>query len=320
MQILIPEEPTVPASVPAKATTKPQMEVRPLPSSSLGCEVHGFDPCVFGHDELEKIRALIYAHKVVVLKRQRLTEEQLSELAAQLGEPVPHRHEDCRHPKYPLISVGSSMSRPSGPLSVNRTAGYWHSDTAFLDAPVPLTMFAPQIIPAGKGTTLLIDMARVYQALPEALRAQIEVRRLLHSNRWRYEVRACDIGLDVSEILAMVDKLDPPAHHPAVITHPVTKAKSLFASRGYTVGVEGLGDDQSTALLDDVLAFAEQARFITELKWGYGDVIIWDNRSLLHRAADGDLASDSSAQDGSLSYTIRIRDGHPLDAAPVATA
>jgi taurine dioxygenase len=138
----------------------------------------------------------------------------------------------------------------------------------------------------------------------------------LHSGRWRYKVREQDAGFDISEILSMIDRVQPPARHPAVIVHPVTGERGIYATRGFTVGVEGLHPREGEDLLSELFDFVEQERFITAFEWELGDVILWDNRLLAHRASRGDSAQGNVAEaarreEDTTVYRILIDDGHP---------
>jgi taurine dioxygenase len=113
--------------------------------------------------------------------------------------------------------------------------------------------------------------------------------------------------------------VQPPVLHPAVISHPVTGQKILYATRGFTVGVEGLDTDSANALLEEVFAFVEQARFITEFQWQLGDIILWDNRFFAHKAgrlAQGSPSAEvgSPVEEDTLVYRIILNDGYPLGA------
>ena len=197
-------------------------------NSSIGVTVRGFDAATAGADEFRALLEQVYEHKVVVLKNQSLATAEFNALSHHFGEPVPYLQSNYHHPDYPLIFVSSNVKLDGDAVGVARTGGYWHSDTSFLDEPVPLTMLYPRVVPLRtERTTLFIDLQAAYDALPGETRSELDRLQFVHSGRWKYKVRAEDAGMDISEILALIDQVQPPVSHPAVLTHPVTGAKSL---------------------------------------------------------------------------------------------
>lgn len=293
------------------------MKLMQFENSQLGIKVTGFDA---RKPDVVEIRKLLYANKIVILKDQCFTEQGFCDFSHALGTPVPYLQSNYHHPEHPLIFVSSNIKMDGQKMGVARTGGYWHSDTAFLKDPIPLTLLYPRVIPKNsRRTTLFIDLEQAFQAMPQALQRKLEAMRFIHSGKWKYKVRTEDAGLDLSEILQMIDKVQPPVVHPAVITHPVTGRKMLYVTRGFTIGVDGLGEDASSALLKEVLDFVEQPRFITEFQWELGDVILWDNRFLAHKAgrlarANDPVSGNISEEEDTLVYRIIIQDGHPLSA------
>jgi taurine dioxygenase len=129
-------------------------------------------------------------------------------------------------------------------------------------------------------------------------------------------VREQDAGFDISEILAMIDRVQPPARHPAVIVHPVTRELGIYATRGFTIGVEGLHPRDGEELLSELFDFVERDRFITAFQWELGDIILWDNRLLAHRAgrnppSNGAVAGAPSREEDTMVFRILIDDGCP---------
>ncbi|MGD8913599.1 MAG: TauD/TfdA family dioxygenase [Candidatus Thiodiazotropha sp.] len=286
--------------------------------TAIGCKVSGIDGLTASPDEIRQIKDLLYQYKIIVLKGQNLSEKQFCDLSARLGLPIPYLQENYHHPNYPLIFVSSNILQNGKKFGVARTGGYWHSDTSFLQEPVALTMLYPQVIPIhSHRTTLYIDLEKALNDMPTRLRSRIENCRFIHSGKWKYKVRETDVGLDLSEILGIIHQVQPPVIHPAIIRHPVTGSEVLFVSRGFTIGIEGKGTDESKELLDEVFDFVEQACFISEFQWELGDIIIWDNRFLTHKAgrlaqANDPVNGDISKEEDTMVYRIIVRDGFPL--------
>jgi taurine dioxygenase len=295
------------------------MNIRPCQGNSIGVNITGFDA---KHPEsIEQIKDLLYKNKIVIFKDQQLSEQQLCDLSMAFGNAVPYLQSNYHHPQYPLIFVSSNVKKDGQSIGVPRTGGYWHSDTAFMEQPIPLTLLYPQIIPKNsRRTTLFIDLQRAYAAMPQDMQQRLAEAQLIHSGKWKYKVRKEDVGLDISEILGLIHKVQPPVSHPAVITHPVTQEKVLYATRGFTVGIKGWDTDSANAFLEEVFAFVEQPQFIEEFQWQLGDIILWDNRFFAHKAgrlalANDPVGGDINTEEETLVYRIIINDGHPLSAA-----
>jgi taurine dioxygenase len=294
------------------------MHVMERATNGLGVVVSGLAAEDATEGSLHDLRRLVYLRRVVVLKDQHLTTNQFVDFSKRLGTPVPYLQENYHHPEHPLIFVSSNVRVGGRKIGVARTGGFWHSDTAFQQKPVPLTLLYPQIVPKLTArSTLFIDLERACRELPPSLKERLEGRVFLHSGRWKYKVREQDAGFDISEILAMIDRVQPPARHPAILVHPVTAERGIYATRGFTVGVEGLHPRDGEELLSEIFDFVEQDRFITAFTWEPGDIILWDNRLLAHRAsrddsANGDVAAAGVSEEDTLVYRILIDDGHPI--------
>jgi len=204
-----------------------------------------------------------------------------------------------------------SQAQDGKQIGVPRTGGYWHSDTSFETEPKVITMLMPKVLPQNfPRSTRFIDMAEVNAALPQATRDKLVGARFMHSGRWRYKVRPQNIGMDIFEILQMIDSVAPPVLHPAVIEHPYTGEKVLYANRGFTTGIAGWSLDASADLLSEIFDFAETDRFIREVRWSMADIIIWDNRFLAHSSG-----RNAGAEEETMMYRITLKDDYALCAS-----
>jgi taurine dioxygenase len=97
-----------------------------------------------------------------------------------------------------------------------------------------------------------------------------------------------------------------------VIEHPYTKEKVLYANRGFTIGIADRSLDESANLLGEIFAFAETDRFVKEVRWSMGDIIIWDNRFLSHTSG-----RNSGSEEETMMYRITSKDDYPLCASQV---
>jgi alpha-ketoglutarate-dependent taurine dioxygenase len=170
-----------------------------------------------------------------------------------------------------VLSNLDAQGRPV--FRMSRAANYhWHTDKPYHRAPPLLTMLHAVELPPQGGDTEFANMTLAYDALPETMKRRIA-------------------GLRVTFRPAF-DSSRPAVDHPLVRTHPDTGRKSLYIGN-HASGVLGIDEAEGAALLAELLAHATEPRFVYTHRWRRGDVVMWDNRCLLHRAvANYDVARD----------------------------
>jgi taurine dioxygenase len=285
-----------------------------IEKNDFGASVYDIDAKTAQTAKIGQLKDLLYKERLIVLKNQDVSENAYCDFATRFGFPVPYLQENYHHPEFPLIFVSSNVKKDGKQIGVARTGGYWHSDTSFEKDPKVITMLMPKVLPTTHArSTRFIDMAEVYAALPQATKDKLKGAEFIHSGRWRYKVRLENVGQDIFEILKWVDEFAAPVRHPAVIEHPYTKEKVLYASRGFTVGLADRSLDDAASLLPQIFDFAESDRFVKEVRWSMGDIIIWDNRFLSHTSG-----RNSGLEEETMMYRITLRDGYPLCASQTA--
>jgi taurine dioxygenase len=282
------------------------MQIDLAPPGALGVAVTDLDARAVTAEQAAAIRALVYQHKLVVFRGQELDNPEYVAFARAIGRPQIYFQPNYHHPAHPEIFVSSNVPENGKKVGVSGTGRYWHTDYQFFREPLPLTMVYPKVLPRGFRGTYYIDMQRVFEELPADLRAGVVGRRAVHDAKWRYKVSADDIDKSMGDLLAEVEKLVPPLAHPAVITHPVTRARSLYVSSGFTHGIEGLSSDENAAFMARLFAFVERDDHVHTHRWEEGDILLWDNRPLLHKASNTPKGEKSS------SYRIGIYDDLPF--------
>jgi len=288
------------------------MTINPPCNSSIGAELPDVDAKSITAAETVEIKQLVYKHKLVVFRNQNLSKTEYIAFARMFGEPQIYLQKNYHHPDHPEIFVSSNVPENGKKVGVSGTGRYWHTDYQFHSQPLPMTMLYPQVLPRGKRETYYIDMEHVYSVLPADLRSYVDGKLALHDAKWRYKITPEDIDRAVIDILADVEKMVPPLTHPAVIQHPVTGHNILYISSGFTAGIVGLGYEENREVMKKLFAFVEKPDYIYVHPWRYGDILLWDNRSLIHKASDTPKGEQSS------SYRIGIYDGVPFYAGLAA--
>jgi alpha-ketoglutarate-dependent 2,4-dichlorophenoxyacetate dioxygenase len=155
----------------------------------------------------------------------------------------------------------------------------WHSDASFRAVPAKYSLLSARVVPGRGGNTEFADMRAAYDALDDATKAEIETLVTEHSNAYSREllgVTAEDYGAENR------DKLRP-VRQSLVRTHPVTGRKSLYLS-AHIGTIVGWPVPEARAFIRDLTEHATQRQFVYAHAWRAWDLVIWDNRTTMHRA------------------------------------
>ena len=255
----------------------PALGVRPL-SSALGAEILGIDL----HDDIDarvfaQIRDAWHQNLVILLRDQKLSEEEQVRFAAKFGPPAQiHTKQFVRnHPAVMLISNIREDGKPIGALPDGEM--HFHTDQCHQERPAMASMLYALEVPRAGGNTLFANGYTAYETLPPEIKRRIDGRKAL--NAYDYETAATKRGTRLSQSV-------PSYAHPVVRTHPPTGRKALYVNRLMTVRIEGLPAQESDNLLAMLFDHQERREFIYEHVWRVGDLVIWDNRCTLHARTD----------------------------------
>ncbi len=272
----------------------------------IGAEICDIDATSVTEAEVTIIKQMIYEHKLLVFRGQNLNDEQYLEFARKIGTPQVYPQDNYHHPDYPEIFVSSNIPKDGKKFGVSGTGKYWHTDCAFLDEPLSLTMLYPKVLPNSVRETYYIDMQQIYKKLPATLKSYVDGQYMTHEAKWRYKVQEWDIDKAIVDILKEFENRFPAVNHPAIITHPVTGEDILYISQGFTSGMVDADYETSQKILQELFSFIERDEHVHTHVWKDGDILLWDNRTLNHKA------SSVPKGENSVSYRIGIYDGLPF--------
>lgn len=253
-------------------------EIKPL-SPLMTAEISGFDAArAFDDFTRDSILEALGRYKVLVLRGQNLRAEAQAVFTKRFGELEPHVNREFRGQGVPEVHPVSNLDENGRPARGRNIGNYsWHTDKSYMARPSLATILLAVTLPPDGGDTEFADMQAAYTALPEDRRAEIEALRVVHS--WeRSRQKNGSRPATAQEILDA-----PPVIHPLIRTHPMTGKKGLYIGN-HTSHVEGWPMAEGEALLRKLQDFATQDRFIYRHRWAPGDLVIWDNCALLHRA------------------------------------
>ena len=185
-----------------------------------------------------------------------------SNLDIKTGEPIPP---DDRRMIYQLANM------------------LWHTDSSFKPVPSLCSLLSARIIPPEGGATEFASGRAAYPSLPEELKRRVEHAIAIHDFSWsRDQIRP---GFFTEQERAEY----PPVRHPVVRRNPVNGRRSLFLG-AHASHIEGLPLEEGRALLKQLLDHVTQSQFVYRHGWKDHDLVIWDNRCILHRATPYDTA------------------------------
>ena len=261
-------------------------------SSILGGEIRNLDLRQPLDDAVvARLRDAWSAYLVLFFRDQHLTDQDLIRFSSHFGvcDRVPTNEASVNGlghvPLLPEVAVISNVvddGEPIGALGNGELA--WHTDMSNLDEPSSASaLYAIEVPKHGGGDTSFLNMYTAYEALPSGLKEKIRDRHTIHDAIYT------SAGTRRKGLYEIDDVRDNPgAHHPMLRTHPVTGRTALFLGRRVNSYIIGLSVEESEALLNEVWAHTIQDEFIYTHHWQPGDLVLWDNRCVMHRRGSFD--------------------------------
>lgn len=272
----------------------------------LGAQVTGIDPKHLGDISTAEIRQIVYDNKLVILKDVNPSAQEFIELGRILGQIVTYYEPVYHHKDHPEIFVSSTEEGQGVP----RTGAFWHIDYMFMPEPFAFSMVLPLAVPGSDRGTYFIDLNKVWESLPAAQQDQVRGTFSTHDPRRHIKIRPGDVYKPIGEVWDEINRTTPPMKWPTVIRHPHTDQEILYICATGTGKIEDAdGNLLDPAVLQDLLAATGQldpdfaSPFIHTQHYEVGDIILWDNRVLMHRAKHGTTAGKLTT------YRLTMLDG-----------
>ena len=259
------------------------MESRKL-SSGFGVEVHGVDLSrPLPAPVFQELWNLFFENQVLVVKSQNLKAKEFLAFARCFGKPEPHVIDQFHHPEHADILILSNVVKDGRPTGLADAGTYFHTDYSYLEVPARATMLYSIQVPKNGGDTLFANQYAAYEDLPKEAKAKIQNLVALHhyGNRDDQDKSSRTVASVLTE--EQEEKVTWVRHRVAR-PHPVTGRTALYSISGSSFGIEGMLREDAVALLDELKVHSTQEKYQLRLKYGVGDVVIWDNASLLHSA------------------------------------
>ncbi|HAA93078.1 MAG: taurine catabolism dioxygenase [Rhodospirillaceae bacterium] len=261
------------------------LNIAPL-SEEIGAEVMGVDLSKPVDDETKaELNEAFAENSVLAIRKQPLSPEQLYDAVCLFGDVFRQHNTRFALPECPLISYLCNQDRHDDGTRYISGSGY-HIDHSNDPLPPKATVLLAKQLPDEGGDTQFVNMHRAYEDLPQKTKDRIDGRKAKHVYQSKYSVRK------LTGLSEEAKKKAPTfAMHPLVRTHPETGRKSLYINPIRIEEIEGMEEDEMLELLDELLIHATQEKYQYRYKWQPDDMLIWDNRCLMHKA-NGDYDHD----------------------------
>ena len=280
-------------------------EVRPL--DPVGVEIHGLDlRSPIAEPDFLRLRRVVMDEGLVVFRDQPLEPDEQVEFGRRFGEIERGAfNEQTPNPELILLSNVDAEGRvlPVDDRIMRLVAinEGWHTDSSFRPVPASFSIFTAVVLPGEGGDTLFSSQRRAWESLDESDKAALYGLRGVHDYAKALAQRGSYVDEDSLFDLSAVS-------HPLVRRHPETDATCLFVSE-HVMGIEGWSEKEARGLISRLLEVTTAPERVYRHRWSLGDVLIWDNRLMLHRAQGFD------ARHPRVMHHVRITGTEPAIAA-----
>jgi taurine dioxygenase len=253
--------------------------------ASCGALIRGVDLTKdLTSDEVAEIRAAWLKHQVVAFPDQPMEIADIERFATYMGPngEDPYIEAIAGHPRVVQVKREADEKTPI-------FAETWHSDWSFLKRPPAATVLYGNIIPPTGGDTLFSNQYAAWDALSGSMRALLKDKMAIHSARKGYAKDGMYGERDKGRSMAIRygDSALKTQLHPLARAHTETGRLALYVSPGYTIGIDGIPDDEAIPILKELYAHQARPEFVYRHKWAQRMLIMWDNRSVIHAATGG---------------------------------
>ena len=254
------------------------LEIRPV-AGAIGAEIHGVNLSEDLDDRvIADVRAALNQYCVVFFRGQQIDAERHKAFARRFGEIFIHPNYRGMQDDNEIVMV---RREPGDQHIVGED---WHTDTTMVaEPPMGAILYAIEVPPYG-GDTCFANQYLAYDTLSDGMKRMLGGLRAVHTDRLVAGPVAGRNRFRATKVREDSDWRETVSTHPVVRTHPETGRKLLFVNAAYTVGFEGMTEEESRPLLDYLLAHGHRPEFTCRFRWENGSIAFWDNRSTKHLA------------------------------------
>jgi taurine dioxygenase len=225
-------------------------------------------------------------HQVIVIRDQNMSPVEQKKFSLHFGELAFHISKSNKNKEHPEMLVLSNKKVDGKWVGATNAGDEWHTDSSYQPVPAKCTMLHALEVPEEGGDTAFINTYAAYEALSEETKLRLNGVRGINSwNRLRNP--RVKVPAQHGDGKSVYDTGAPDVMHPIVRTHPETGRKALYVSPRHTLFVDGLPEDESEELLQELFSVQQRQEHMYLHKWRLGDIVIWDNRCTLHKGMGG---------------------------------
>jgi len=265
------------------------VEVLPI-DAPLGAEIRCGDVRDLDESARVRLREALTEHLVLVIRGQDLSDPELIAFGRTFGEldiaPLAYTdgHKERQHEEVIVVSNVKEGGVPIGVLGDAEVV--WHSDNSYRETPLAASILHGIEIPAEGGETGFVNMYLAMETLPVELQRRIEGRRLKHDATYN-SAGVLRRGFQPTDDV----RAAPGPWHPMVRTHPESTHDALYLGRRPNAYIEDLSVEDSEALLNALWTHATRPEVAWHHTWRRGDILVWDNRCVMHHRNPFDPAA-----------------------------
>ena len=255
------------------------VDIRPL-GDALGAEVQGIDfTRDLASEDAVALRTAFLNYHLLCLRSDPLSPEAFAAVSRTFGEPKLHVLRNRRHETVPEVAFMDSTYAHAGDkpvdFSLDRKSA-WHTDDSYFEVPAKISLLQSIAIPDSGGQTRFANTRKAFEDLSDLEKQKIDGLQAVHSyDTERAPARAAKRTQEE-------EAETPDVVHPLARTHEDSGAKAIYFNPNRTDRIVDMQREESTALLDWIHGTVTQKRYQYAHEWRVGDILIWDNRCLLH--------------------------------------
>lgn len=234
----------------------------------VGAEITDIDLSITDRIPAEAIKEAFLKYSVLVFKNQELSPKDLRNVSLVWGEPL-------IHPVFKGMEDYPEIIRIKNLGEKYHTNAHWHSDVTFEEEPPNATLLYSIEIPDTGGDTLFSNQYLAYEDLSESYKEYLDNKVAIHSNLGVL-ILAGGEAKDAKEV-----------EHPIFRTHPETGRKALYVTEAFVKQIKDVESEISQETLSKLYKHSSDKNYVYRHKWTKGDLVVWDNRCVLHYAEHG---------------------------------
>ncbi|MCZ4517758.1 TauD/TfdA family dioxygenase [Rhodococcus ruber] len=224
---------------------------------TLGMELRSLD---LDSTSVDELRTLLAEHGVLILREQPMDDERFLTFLRRFGDPM-FTEGETPVPGFPDLNVVSNIGRSTPPKST------FHVDTTYVPNPPAYTALRAVSVPTAGGSTQFSDQYTAYETLPAAVKEDLAGRMVTH------------------RVTGVASDTDSSAEHPLFAVHPVSGRTALALSApARCVAITGMNSEEASETIRYLFEHSTRAENVVQHSWAPDDLVMWDNRCVMHRA------------------------------------